>query len=134
MATVEILGIEREARALTPLELMQWNLHIAESAAAMHWVKLYAAVETLPARLQEVAFAETPPPKVVGRLAYFRAASTVQSVKLLASMILDEPADVVVTEQNSAEIFWALKPFILDQPVVLSGVAALAKLKEATDA
>lgn len=133
MTTVTIEGVEREVRGLTPLELIQWESHIVEAAAAMHWVNLYAAVETLPARLQEVAFAETPPPKTVEKLAYFRAATTMQSVQFLTSMILDEAANVMVTEQNAAEIFWALRPFILDQPVVLSGAEGLAKLKGASD-
>jgi len=133
MATVTIEGVERKARALTPLELVQWNAHVAEAAAAMHWTDLYAAVASLPARLQEIVFAETPPPKTVGRLAYFRAASTAQSVQLLASMVLDEPANVVVTEENAAEILWAMLPLILDEPVILSGEEGLAKLREATD-
>lgn len=133
MAVVTIEGIERAARALSPLELVQWNAHISKAAAAMYWVDLYLAVEDLPARLQEITFANNPPPKVLDKVAYFRAASRVQSVQKLADMILDEPADVVVTNQNAPEIFWALQPLILDTPVILSGDEALEKLREATD-
>lgn len=133
MATVMIEGVEREARALTPLELIQWEAHVSKAASAMHWVDLYLAVEDLPGRLQEVTFANNPPPKVMDKVAYFRAASRAQSVQKLADMVLDEPAAVVVTNENAVEIFWALRPFILDVPVILSGEEGLAKLREATD-
>ncbi len=134
MATVTIDGVERAARALTPSELVRWNAYISKAAAAMHWVDLYGAVETMPARLQEVAFANNPPPSTVGRLAYFRAASRIESVQVLADMVLDDPAVTVVTEENAEEIFWALSPMVLDEPVVLSGEEALAKLRKVTDA
>ncbi len=134
MATVTIEGVERAARALTPPELVRWNAYVWEAAAARHWIKLYKAVECLPERLQDVALANHPPSKTVGRVAYFLAASTMQGVQVLADMVLDDPLDVVVTEENAEVILWALMPLVLDKPVVLSGEEALAKLRKVTDA
>ncbi len=134
MAIVLIEGLKRVARALSPLELARWEAHVTKVAAAMHWVDLYSAVETLPARLQEVAFANNPPPKIVNKAAYFRAATRMQSVQVLVAMVIDEPANVVVTEENAAEILWELLPLVLDKPVVLSGEEGLAKLRKVTDA
>ncbi len=134
MATVTIEGVEYEARGLTPPELTRWNAHVSKAAAAMYWVDLYNAVETLPERIQEAIFKGNPPPTVLDRNAYYRAASRTKDVQILADMVLDDPAGVVVTDENAEEILWALLPFVLDEPIVLSGDEGLAKIREAADA
>ncbi len=133
MATVTIEGVEYEARGLTPPELTRWNAHVSKAAAAMYWVDLCEAVEPLPIRMQELAF-KNPPPKTLNRHEYFRAASRRQSVQILADMVLDDPLDVVITEENAEKILWALLPFVLNKPIVLSGEEGLAKIREAADA
>ena len=133
MPTVTIAGVALAARALTPLELTRWNAHVTKAAAAQYWVDLYNAVETLPERIQEATFANNPPPTTLTREAYFRAASRAQSVQVLADMVIDDPIDVVVTDDNAAGIFWDLLPMILDEPMALPGEAGLAKVREALD-
>ena len=134
MPTVTIDGAERETRGFTPPELARWNAYISKAAAAMYWVDLYQAVESLPERIQEATFANNPPPTVLSRAAYFRAASRMEAVQVLADMVLDDPLDLVITEDSAEEILWALLPMVLDVPVVLSGEEGLAKLREAADA
>ena len=134
MATVTIAGVALAARGLTPLELTRWNAHVSKVAAAMYWVDLYNSVETLPERVQEATFANNPPPTVLSRGAYFRAASRRESVQILASMVLDDPVGLVVTEDNAAGIFWDLLPMVLNEPVTLPGEAGLAKIRESLNA
>lgn len=132
MPTLTILGLEVEVRGLTALELTRWNSHLMLLAARLHWSELYERVESLPGRLQEVVFANSPVPEKLNRQQYFDLATRVESVNYLISMIVDEPSIVLesLTAETAPEIFWTVQPLILNHPVVLPAGEGLAKLRE----
>ena len=132
MPTVNIFGLDYECRPLTPPERWQWEAHISRVHASTYWPDLHESIKDLSPALQAVVVSRCPLPARLTKLQYFEAATKVRSVRKLVDLMLVTELHIVVDKDTAAEIFWALRPLILDEPVVFEGGDGLEKLRGMT--